>query len=88
MRNPIYAEGYITKPMLISITDMVPSMTLGFGIRTITHNRAGLKLHPHKVVVIEMGEGEEIMSFDLTPSYAREVAQKLMQHADEVEIKS
>lgn len=60
---------------------------LSIGIRTITHNRSGLKLYPHEVIVIEMTEGSEVSAFDLTPSLARMYSDRLKEFADKIDAK-
>lgn len=93
MRNPTYAEDFQAYPQSESATaldfsglatrDELP--TLIVGVRTITHNRTGLKLHPTKVVVIEMRAGDEVASFDLDPKYARIYASRLAEYADTID---
>lgn len=63
----------------------LPSVILAVGIKTITHNRDGLKLHPHKVVAIEISCEEELASFDMTPRHARLYARRLLEYADAID---
>lgn len=93
MRNPTYAEEFRPYPQTESITaldfsgvvsrDELPTMFVG--IRTITHNRAGLKLYPTKVVVIEMRAGDEVASMDLNSKCARLYAARLTEFADVID---
>jgi hypothetical protein len=93
MRNPTYAEDFQPYPQSETCVavdfsgavsrDELP--TLFVGIRTITHNRAGLKLYPMKVAVIEMRAGDEVASFDLDPKTARHYATRLLEFADTID---
>lgn len=59
------------------------SPILKVGVKTITHSRFGNPLVHHNVAVVELGD----YSFDLSPSHARAVAQKLLECADSIERK-
>lgn len=91
MRNPTYEinpfEGQLTTPDVLVALGVEPNPILSVSLRTITHNRAGMKLQPHPVAVIEMREGDDVSSFDLTPSMARHYAARLIQIADAIEKK-
>ena len=65
--------------------DEPPSQILSVGIKTLTHNRAGMKVYQHKAVVIEISEGDEVASVALSPSHARAIAQRISEFADTVE---
>jgi len=93
MRNPTYADKFQAEPMperlaaisRLGTTSLGP--VLSVGIKTITHNRDGMRLHPHKIIAIEMMDGDELASFDLTPSLARQYASRLVEFADAIETK-
>lgn len=67
------------------VGDEQPRPTMSVGIKTITHNRCGLRIHPHKVIALEMTEGADVASFDLNPRMARTWARRLMEYADVLE---
>lgn len=89
MQNPVYADDFQREPH----PDRIAAFTginhaqpiLSAGVKTITHNRAGFQLHAHKVVVIEMTDGDQTFSFDLNASFARAFANSLLKYANEVE---
>lgn len=93
MRNPKYEGEWLDLPraeMATSMSflpgaDIAPRVTLAIGIKTITHNRDGLKLHPHKTVAIEISEGDQVASFDFPPTLARIYARRLLEFADAIE---
>ena len=100
MQNPTYAGEFHKKPHPEHIsamqfrrnTDTAPfredfpeQPMLSVGIKTITHNRDGLKLYPTDVVVVEISCGKELGSMDLSPKLARDVAGKLLEFADTIE---
>lgn len=91
MRNPVYeVNPFALLPSpgesLVAL-GVEPAPTLSISIKTITHSRAGVRLQPHSVVAIEMSAGDELASFDLTPSLARHYADRLRQFADIIELK-
>ena len=91
MRNPTYAGEYKPEPMpekvvaILHAQPWVTGPTLTAGIKTITHSRTGLKLFPHEVVAIEIIDGDDVVSFDLSPTFARAYAKRLMEFADAIE---
>jgi hypothetical protein len=99
MQNPTYDGGFQHCPMPERIAYMrflkvgeepskeaaLPTKMMSIGIKTITHDRSGLKLIPHKVVVVEMSEGDEVGSFDLSSGHARQLAGRLIEFAESIE---
>ena len=88
MHNVRYAESDFVGPgpeRIATVSHEPPSQTLSVGIKTLTHDRRGLKLYPHKTVVIEITEGEEVASFALNPSHARAIALRISEFADTIE---
>jgi len=98
MRNPTYAGGFETSPIPERIATMqfIPngcepqmeypaSKMLSIGVKTITHNRVGLAVIPHKVVAVEMSEGDELGSIDLSSKHARAIAKRLIEFADSID---
>lgn len=64
------------------ITAIPSGIILSVGVETLTHSREGLKLYPHKVVMIRI----EDAWFDLTPNFARVIASRLDELAEEAEV--
>ncbi len=82
--NPTYAGDFDLSPIPERLACLVGDVhpMISAGVKTITHNRLGLKIKPHKVVAIEM---QGSTSFDLTPSFARIWAQRLIEFAQSIE---
>lgn len=85
--KPTYLEGdaFLPTPRperIVSFgSDESGPLKLFIGLKTITHNRSGLKIIPHKVAVIEMREGDTVMSFDLNSILADVVSSRLAEFA-------
>ncbi len=87
MINPTYEGDFEDRPELfIAAPSHKNGPVFSVGIKTITHNRSGLAVVPHKVVVVEMSDSSELCSFDLDPRSARYIAQRMLEFADKVEI--
>jgi hypothetical protein len=88
---PTYKGGFQQDPFpdryaaLTFHPEYKEQVKLTIGIKTITHDRMGLKLKPHKTVVIEMVSDEYTMDFDLTPGFARALALKLNEFANAID---
>ena len=90
MLNPKYEGGFHLDPFperfaYMAFAPMKSFITLSVGIKTITHTPFGLKLKPHKVVVIETGEGDDLHSCDMPARSARALAKKLEQYANAID---
>lgn len=92
MLNPKYAGGFEMNPfperfacMYFQPNPNRPFVTLSVGVKTLTHDRSGISLVHHKVVVIETGEGEDLHSVDLTPKQARGLAKSLEEYATTID---
>ena len=84
--NPTYAGDFQPSPMPERMACMGPvhpiRPLISMGIKTITNDRIGLKIIPHKVVVIET---QGSTSFDLSPRVARIWAERLIEFAQSIE---
>ena len=82
--NPIYAGDFQPSPIPERMSCLVGPIhpMISVGIKTITHNRLGLEIIPHKVIAIET---EGATSFDLTPRAARIWADRLIEFAQSIE---
>ncbi len=82
--NPTYAGDFQPVPIPECLACMVGPVypRISVGIKTITHNRLGMEIIPHKVVVIETHGSE---SFNFSPSNARIWAGRLIEFAQSIE---
>ena len=93
MRNSRYEGDFQPVPMperlaLISVDHDEDRAMLSMGIKTVTHDRCGLKLTPHRVVAIETKSGDELHSFAFSAAVARDFARSLTGFADCIELAS
>jgi hypothetical protein len=100
MPNPSYGGGFHHFPMPERIAIMrflgkgetadspiQPSKTnmLSVGVKTMTRDTQGLAIVPHKVVAIELCDGDNLLSFALNGRHARAIAEKLNELAQAIE---
>ena len=67
------------------LVDMKGYDSLTVGVTTITHREDGLKVKPHRSIGLALQRGELMWSFDFPPSFARSLAERLVEMADYVE---
>lgn len=60
-------------------------VTFNYGIKTLTHNRRGLKLHPVQGIEFALCTGTTKLDFHVQPDEARRIASKLIEYSDKIE---